>query len=126
MTAARGRFPLVRVLAGLALAAPMLGAGTAVAASQRSREAFVFLVEGVSFPDLLPLADGVALLSGGGSLFDQLRESLPGDTLVEVVDLGSLEAPPLREHPEEPVVDGDALLAPWDRIRAELRGSSAD
>jgi len=126
VTAARGRFPLIPLLVGLALAAPMLGAAPAVAASQEPREAFVFLVQGVSFPDLLPLPDGVALLSGGGSLRDQLRESMRGDAPVEVVDLGSLEAPPLPEHPEEPVVEGDALLAAWDRIRAELGGSSAD
>jgi len=126
VTAARGRFPLILLLVGLALAAPMAGAAPAVAGSQGPREAFVFLVEGVSFPDLLPLADGVALLSGGGSLHDQLRESLPGDAPVRVVDLGSLEASLLPEHPEEPVVDGDALLAAWDRIRAELRGSSAN
>ncbi|MGH2529864.1 MAG: hypothetical protein ACRDH0_11125 [Actinomycetota bacterium] len=104
----------------------MAGAAPAVAGSQGPREAFVFLVEGVSFPDLLPLADGVALLSGGGSLHDQLRESLRGDAPVRVVDLGSLETSLLPEHPEEPVVDGDALLAAWDRIRAEVRGSSAN
>jgi len=120
------RSTLVPVLVGLALAAPMFAASPAVAASGGSREAFVFLVEGVSFPDLLPLPDGVALLSGGGSLWDQLRESLPPDAPVQVVDLGSLEAPPLPEHPEEPVVDGDALLEAWDRIRAELRASPAD
>ena len=123
MTAARRR----AVFGGLALAAAAvtIGGTPAVAASHGSREAFVFVVDGVSFPDLLPLPGGVALLSGGASLQDLLREWVPGAP-VRVVSLGSIEAPPQPGHPDEPVVDGDALLAAWERIRANLRDSSAE
>ena len=120
MTRLAGRVLLIAMLGGACLIGMGFRAARADPASPAPGEAFVFLVQGVSFPDLLPLPDGVALLSGGASLPDQLREHLPAGASVRVVDLGSLEAPPLREHPGVPVVEGDALLSAWDRIRAEL------
>jgi hypothetical protein len=126
VTRPAGRVLLVAMLGGACLIGMEFRAARADPASPPPQEAFVFLVQGVSFPHLLPLPDGVALLSGAASLPDQLRERLPSGASVRVVDLGSLEAPPLREHPGVPVVEGDALLSAWDRIRAELRGSSAD
>ncbi len=89
-----------------------------------AKEAYVFLVEGVALPDLLPIpGGGVALLSGGADLPGRLR-SLARDPAVHVVDLGSLEGPGTGDA-AVPVVDGDRLLRAWDAIRAELRASRA-